>query len=115
MESEPHRIVAINNSNGVGISSITGSTGVATCTLKTPILGFTTALFADGDEIFVEGDLLGSGQGYNSENYNYRFFKVDSFVNSNPAKLTFSLVDEDGVGLTTNPGIATNQLDMRLL
>ena len=112
MESEPHRIVAINNSNGVGISSIiSGSTGVATCTLKTPILGFTTALFADGDEIFVEGiDLLGSGQGYNSENYNYRFFKVDSFVNSNPAKLTFSLVDEDGVGLTTNPGIAkTNQ------
>ncbi len=112
MESEPHRIVAVNNSNGVGISSIvSGSSGVATCTLKSPVLGFTTALFADGDEIFVEGiDLLGSGQGYNSENYNYRFFKVDSFVNSNPAKLTFSLVDEDGVGLTTNPGIAkTNQ------
>ena len=113
MESEPHRIVAINNSNGVGISSIiSGSSGVATCTLKTPVLGFTTALFADGDEIFVEGiELLGTtGQGYNSENYNYRFFKVDSFVNSNPAKLTFSLVDESGVGLTTNPGIAkTNQ------
>ena len=113
MESEPHRVVAINNSNGVGISSIvSGSSGVATCTLKTPILGFTTALFADGDQIFVEGiELVGTnGQGYNSENYNYRFFKVDSFVNSNPAQLTFSLVDEDGVGLTTNPGIAkTNQ------
>ena len=113
MESEPHRIVAINNSNGVGISSIvSGSSGVATCTLKTPVLGFTTALFADGDEIFVEGiELLGTGgQGYNSENYNYRFFKVDSFVNSNPAQLVFSLVDENGVGLTTNPGIAkTNQ------
>ena len=113
MESEPHRVVAINNSNGVGISSIiSGSSGVATCTLKTPILGFTTALFADGDQIFVEGiELLGTnGQGYNSENYNYRFFKVDSFVNSNPAKLTFSLIDENGVGLTTNPGIAkTNQ------
>ena len=113
MESEPHRIVAINNSNGVGISSIvSGSSGVATCTLKTPVLGFTTSLFADGDEIFVEGiELLGTtGQGYNSENYNYRFFKVDSFVNSNPAQLTFSLVDENGVGLTTNPGIAkTNQ------
>ena len=109
MESEPHRVVAINNSNGVGISSIvSGSSGVATCTLKTPILGFTTSLFADGDQIFVEGiELIGTnGQGYNSENYNYRFFKVDSFVNSNPAQLTFSLVDEDGVGLTTNPGIA---------
>ena len=113
MESEPHRIVAVNNSNGVGISSIiSGSSGVATCTLKTPVLGFTTSLFADGDEIFVEGiELIGTtGQGYNSENYNYRFFKVDSFVNSNPAKLTFSLVDGNGVGLTTNPGIAkTNQ------
>ena len=113
LESEPHRIVAINNSNGVGISSIvSGPSGVASCTLKTPVLGFTTALFADGDEIFVEGiELIGTnGQGYNSENYNYRFFKVDSFVNSNPAQLTFSLVDENGVGLTTNPGIAkTNQ------
>jgi hypothetical protein len=113
LESEPHRVVAVNNSNGVGISSIvSGPSGVVTCTLETPILGFTTPLFEDDDEIFVEGiELIGTdGQGYNSENYNYRFFKVDSFVNSNPAVLTFSLVDEDGVGLTTNPGIAkTNQ------
>ena len=112
LESEPHRIVAVNNSNGVGISSIvSGASGVATCTLKTPILGFTTSLFADGDEIFVEGiELIDNGEGYNSENYNYRFFKIDSFVNSNPAQLTFSLVNEDGIGLTTNPGIAkTNQ------
>ena len=113
LKSESHRIVAVNNSNGVGISSIiSGPSGVASCTLKTPVLGFTTALFADGDEIFVEGiELIGTnGQGYNSENYNYRFFKVDSFVNSNPAELVFSLVNEDGVGLTTNPGIAkTNQ------
>jgi len=113
LESESHRIIAVNNSNGVGINSIiSGSSGVATCTLKTPILGFTTSIFATGDQIFVEGiELLGTnGQGYNSENYNYRFFKIDSFVNSNPAKLTFSLVDSEGVGLTTNPGIAkTNQ------
>ena len=108
LDSEPHKILSVNNSNGVGISSmITSNSGVATCTLKTPILGFVTPQFADGDEIFVEGiELVGSGSGYNSKDYNYRFFKVQTYVNSNPAQLTFSLVDDSGVGLTTNPGIA---------
>jgi hypothetical protein len=108
LKSDPHKIISINNSNGVGISSlITSSSGIATCTLSTPILGFTSPIFSDGDEIFVEGiDLIGSGTGYNSENYDYRFFKVQSYVNSNPAVLTFAVVDEFGVGLSTNPGIA---------
>lgn len=108
LKSNPHKILAVNNSNGVGISSIlSGNTGVATCTLSTPILGFTTPLFADGDEIFVEGiDLIDDGTGYNSKDYDYRFFKVQSYVNSNPAVLTFAVVDELGVGLSTNPGIA---------
>ena len=110
LKSDPHKVIAINNSNGVGISSIvTGSSGVATCTLATPILGFTQQLFFADDEIFVEGiDLIDgdSGTGYNSENYDYRFFKVQSYVNSNPAVLTFAVVDELDVGLSTNPGIA---------
>ena len=110
LESEPHRIVSINNSNGVGISSIvTSNAGVATCTLKTPILGFSVSQFAIGDKVYVEGIELidgSNGTGYNSENYDYRFFKVQSYLNTNPAKVTFALVDEDGVGLTTNPGIA---------
>ena len=108
LKSDPHKIISINNSNGVGISSIiTSNSGVATCTLSTPILGFTSPLFQAGDEVFVEGvELIGSGTGYNSENYDYRFFRVDSYVNSNPAILTFSVVDELGVGLSTNPGIA---------
>ena len=108
LDSEPHKIISINNSNGVGISSmITSNSGVATCTLKTPILGFVTPQFKNGDEIYVEGiELIGSGIGYNSADYDYRFFKVQSYVNSNPAQLTFALVDDAGVGLTTNPGIA---------
>ena len=108
LKSDPHKIIAINNSNGVGISSIvTSNSGVATCTLSTPILGFTSPLFQSGDEVFVEGiEMIGDGTGYNSENYDYRFFKVDSYVNSNPAILTFSIVDDLGVGLSTNPGIA---------
>jgi len=108
LKSNLHKIFAVNNSNGVGISSIiTGSSGVATCTISTPILGFTSPLFANNDEIFVEGiELIGDGTGYNSEDYDYRFFKVQSYVNSNPAVLTFAVVDELGVGLSTNPGIA---------
>ena len=106
--SEPHKVISINNSNGVGISSIiTSNSGIATCTITTPILGFSTSPFSNGDEIYVEGiELATSGSGYNSENYGYRFFKVDSYVNSNPATLQFSLVDDLGVGLSTNPGIA---------
>lgn len=109
LKSDPHKIIAINNSNGVGISSIiTSNSGVATCTLATPILGFTSPSFKEGDEVFVEGIEIidNSGTGYNSEDYEYRFFKVNSYVNSNPAILTFSVVDELGVGLSTNPGIA---------
>ena len=110
LDSEPHKIIAINNSNGVGISSmVTSNSGVATCTLKTPILGFSVPQFTIGDRIFVEGIELidgSNGSGYNSENYDYQFFTVQSYLNTNPAKVTFALVDNDGVGLTTNPGIA---------
>jgi hypothetical protein len=107
LESEPHRLISINNSNGVGISSIQATSGVATCTLNTPIFGFTTDLFESGDEIFIEGiEIIDSGTGYNSEDYDYRFFKVISYENTNPAKVVFSIVDENGVGLSTNPGIA---------
>ena len=109
LQSEPHRLVFINNSNGVGISTMTGDgiSGIATCTLITPILGFVTPQFNVGDEIFVEGiELSGKGDGYNSSNYDYRFFKVKTYVNTSPAKLEFEIVDGSGVGLSTNVGLA---------
>ena len=119
LNSINHRIVAINNSNGVGINSMTGGgTGIVTCVLNTPIDGFAVPPFNVGDDIFVEGiELFGEsgigtqsnsgvglsseGDGYNSANYQYRFFKVDDFINTNPAILKYNLI-----GLTTNPGIA---------
>ena len=108
LESEPHRLVAINNSNGVGISSIsTSNAGIATCILTTPILGFTSPLFAAGDLVFTEGiQMEDSGDGYNSENYGYKFFKVISYENTSPAKLEFKLAGNDDVLLSTNAGIA---------
>ena len=104
LQSESHKVIAINNSNGVGINTMyPGSTGVVTCTLKTPINGFSTAPFSLGDEIFVEGVELysDSGTGYNSGNYNYQFFTITDYIDSNPAVLEYSIS-----GLTTNPGIA---------
>ena len=120
LNSVNHRILTVNNSNGIGINSMTGGgSGIVTCVLETPINGFVDPPFAVGDEIFVEGvELFGEagigtqgntnssgiatgGDGYNSSNHQYRFFKVDDYINSNPAVIKYSLV-----GLTTNPGIA---------
>ena len=108
LNSTKQRVVAINNSNGVSISSITSSpAGVVTCVISTPILGFTTNIFAVGEEIFVEGIEKDSsaGQGFNSTDYGYNFFKVSSYVNTNPAVVEFNLA-----GIATNAGLAkTNQ------
>ena len=120
LDSVVHKIISINNSNGVGINSVqTGGSGVVTCFLETPINGFDEQPFAVGDEIFVEGIQrvgevsIGStqggistnttveGTGYNSDNYNYSFFDVTEYVAGTQCVVTFSLA-----GLTTNPGIA---------
>ena len=109
LDSEPHKIFTINNSNGVGIvSMVSGPTGIATCVLKTPILGYNQSPFAVDDRVFVEGIEMSSpdGSGFNSSDYNYQLFKVTQFANTSPATLTFQLVDDAGVGLTTNAGIA---------
>jgi hypothetical protein len=110
LSSVNHEVVFINNTNGIGINSIQSSiVGVVTCVLVTPILsGFIDPPFSVGDEIFIEniskdGEI---GDGFNSADYDYQFFKVKSFENTNPAVLEYSLA-----GLTTNPGIAkTSQL-----
>jgi len=103
LETTGHQVIAINNSNGVGISSITsGLSGVVTCTLTTPFTGFSTNIFKAGDEIYVEGiENATPGTGFNSSDYEYKFFTVSLYENTNPAKLEFSVS-----GLTTNPGVA---------
>ncbi len=103
------RIRTINNSNGVSISQVVGmsttsTVGVVTCTLVTPVAGFSTSVFAVGDQIFVEGIQLDSstGSGYNSTDHGFNFFTVTSYTNTNPAVVKF-----DMTGITTVPiGIA---------
>ncbi|MEC8551123.1 MAG: hypothetical protein VXY93_11550, partial [Pseudomonadota bacterium] len=120
LDSVVHKIISINNSNGVGINSVqTGGSGIVTCFLETPINGFDEQPFAVGDEIYVEGiqrvgevsigatqggistNTTVDGTGYNSDNYNYQFFDVTDYVAGTQCVVTFSLA-----GLTTNPGIA---------
>ena len=123
LDSVNHKVVAVNNSNGVGINSVTLSeypnAGVVTCFLETPTNGFVSEPFAIGDKVFVEGLLrvgeagIGAtqggittnttvtGDGFNSENYNYQFFDVQNYIAGTPSQLVFSLA-----GVTTNPGIA---------
>ncbi len=119
LESITHRVVAVNNSNGIGINSMTViNNTTARCILETPINGYSQAPFAVDDEIFVEGiQLFGEsgigtqassgsgiatdGDGWNSSNHGYQFFKVKSYISANPDILEFDLA-----GITTNPGFA---------
>ena len=56
LDSVVHKIISINNSNGVGINSLQiSNSGVVTCFLETPINGFDEQPFAVGDEVYVEG------------------------------------------------------------
>jgi len=99
-----NEIYAVNNTNGVGINTVISSTsGIITCYLMTPILGYSTPPFTVGDQIYVEGieNKDSTGTGFNSQDCGYKFFTVTNFQNTNPAILEFSVS-----GFTTNPGIA---------
>jgi hypothetical protein len=76
-------ILPIQNSNGVGISSVgfNATTKNVTVTLS---VGFSTANsfpFAVNDKILIENVSVGvasTGRGFNSENYNYQLFTLTS-------------------------------------
>ena len=104
LSSVKHEVYSINNSNGVGINSISVSnSGIVTCALNTPLNGFSTTNppFSEGDEIFVEGIENISGNGFNSTDYGYVFFKVKKYTPTNPAVLEYEISD-----YTSSVGIA---------
>jgi hypothetical protein len=76
-------ILPIQNSNGVGISSVgfNATTKNVTVTLS---VGFSTANsfpFAVNDKVLIENVSVGvasTGRGFNSENYNYQLFTLTS-------------------------------------
>ena len=75
-------ILPVQNTNGVGISSVGWTTTSYDVTL-TLAVGFSTANlfpFAIGDKILVEGISVGvgsTGGGFNSADYNYKLFTVN--------------------------------------
>jgi hypothetical protein len=108
------RILTINNTNGISIQRVeSSSTGIFTCAITVPPLGFSTFPFAAGDKVFVEGvEKFGSnGSGFNSEDYGYKFLVVDSYIEASPYhKVVFDLSSTANSGLTTNTGIAKTAL-----
>jgi hypothetical protein len=93
-----------NNSNGIRIVEIeTSPSGIATCYISTPIVGFSTDPLVAGDKVYIEGITnYVDGLGFNSENHGYQFFDVTRYyLNSNPGKFEFKIPTLYG-----NPGIA---------
>jgi hypothetical protein len=95
-----------NNTNGISIQKVeSSSTGIFTCFITTPILGFSTNPFNIGDKVFVEGiQKIGTdGSGFNSEDYGYQFFTVSGYSVGILDEVVLNL---SNIGLTTNTGIA---------
>ena len=104
-----NRIIPVNNTNGVGIITGTYSSGSLILTLETPLSGFTTdnpLPFAVGDQVFVENAVInaGSGDGYNSEDYDFTYFTLTG-VNTNFSKRNQATITYDA---PSNPGILTS-------
>jgi hypothetical protein len=101
-------LFTINNTNGVSIQKVeSSSSGIFTCFITTPVLGFSTSNlpFTIGDNVFVEGiqKFSDEGSGFNSEDYGYQFFTVSNYTTGILDKVELNLSD---FGLTTNTGIA---------
>ena len=105
LQSITHEIFAINNTNGSTVNKLfyDSISGIVTCSLITPVLGFTTAPFSVDDEIFVEGLQKhgNTGTGFNSSDNGFKLFKITSVNNTNPATIEFDLSN-----VTSNAGIA---------
>ena len=91
-----HTLYTLNNTNGIVITSVDSvPTGIVTCTIQTPVLGFTTSPILIGDKVFVDGigNYDGDGfDGHNSKDHKFNFFTVQNVNASvNPVTVTYSL------------------------
>ncbi len=99
------QLFTTNNTNGISIQKVeSSSSGIFTCFITTPTLGFSTAPFSSGDKVFVEGiqKFSAEGTGFNSEDYGYEFFTIDNYDNTGVLDSVTINISE----LTTNTGIA---------
>jgi len=107
ISSNSAELFATKNSNGVSILRVNSiSPTIFEVVITTPIGGFITFPFLAGDQVFVEGiqkDSI-SGDGFNSSDYGYSFFKVLSYTPN--GSIYGDVVTIDVSDLTTNTGIA---------
>jgi len=97
-------LFATNNTNGVSIQKVeSSSSGIFTCFITTPVLGFLIKPFDIGDTVFLEGIQKSGdeGSGFNSEDYGYKFFTVSNYTIGTLDKVEINISN-----LTANTGIA---------
>lgn len=91
------KIIPVNNSNGIGISSIYyNNTTKDVDVVLSPEFGDPTEFpFENGDKILIENVLItSSGKGYNSNNYNYELFtitNIDFNIGFSSTRITYNL------------------------
>ena len=99
------KVIPVNNSNGIQVTSAVsiGNTENKLSIKAPPNVGFTTANpfpFQIGDKVFVENIMIqsGSGQGYNSSDYNYQTFPITGINTTQGAEsITYSII---GIAVT---------------
>jgi len=100
-------VFAVNNTNGVSIQKVNYDVNTETfsCTITTPFGGFGEKPFAINDEVFIEGIQKqgSSGDGFNSEDYGYKFFTVTNYgLAADPSGADVVTIKS----LSSNPGVA---------
>ena len=98
-------VLTIENTNGIAIEKVESIDALTfKCTISTPGVGntFTLQPFEVGDSVFIEGvqKISTDGDGFNSEDYGYRFLEVTNYDNSGINDTVTVSVS----GLTTNTG-----------
>ena len=98
------KLIAVDNTNGVGIISASYSNPTVTLRLKTPPnvgFGSLSLPFQVGDQVFVENVGVITGNGYNSVNYDYNYFTLTG-VTTNPGQINQAILTYD---VDSDPGI----------
>ena len=108
----PPRIVSTRNSNGIGIVSTSSNGETNFLTLVQPTNGWrddgVDFPFKVSDRIYVEGvgtaetSFTSLGGGYNSENYDFSFFSVET-VDFSGSQITYSIAGLGSTGGTFDP------------
>ena len=102
LSNNDYGIAPVRNSNGISVLNVQSQSGILTCTITTPVLGYINEPVEIGDQMLVEGIGFdaGSGEGYNSGDYKFIPFEVVDYNDAvNPREVTFNLN-----GISTNPG-----------